>query len=67
MIITKVILQMATCKGQKNGGKLCGGSVDGESEYCEQHMYFKDYTEEMFENLTKCIRCANMHFTPFYI
>ena len=53
---------MSTCKGRKNGGKFCGEQIDEDNEYCEQHSYFKDYTEEMFENLIKCIRCANMHF-----
>lgn len=53
---------MSTCKGRKNGGKFCGEQIDEDNEYCEQHSYFKDYTEEMFENLIKCIRCANMHY-----
>lgn len=50
------------CKGKKNLGTQCKNLAIGGEEYCETHLYFKIYTDDMMKNLQKCGRCANMFY-----
>lgn len=59
--ITNTKTTMTTCQGKKNRGAMCGEPTGG-GKYCDGHSYFENYTIDMFNNLTKCIRCANMHY-----
>jgi hypothetical protein len=50
------------CRGKKNLNSQCKNQVVDDENYCEKHLYFKTYTEDMMKNLRKCIRCANMFY-----
>jgi hypothetical protein len=51
-----------TCAGKARSGNNCSRKpVDG-SDFCENHSYMHDYTEDMLENLTKCSGCNMMYY-----
>lgn len=43
--------------------KKCSKESLEDSNYCYNHQYMNDYTEDMLNNLRKCKGCNNMHYT----
>lgn len=50
------------CIGKNRNNELCNKKC--EEKYCKIHEYFKDYTEYMMNNLSKCSGCLNMKYLP---
>ena len=49
------------CKGIAQNGTECGKKAIDDTEFCKNHQYMKDYTEEMFKNLEVCSGCKNRY------
>ena len=42
--------------------KDCVSEKNNDNNYCKNHQYMKDYTEDMLNNLTNCSGCKRLHY-----
>jgi hypothetical protein len=50
------------CKGITQNGKDCRKNVLNDTEFCKNHEYMKDYTDEMLKDMEKCSGCKNRYY-----
>lgn len=55
-------VKKVTCKGITGDMKPCRIKKPDDCDFCEDHLYQKNYTEEQMKNLTKCSGCKKAYY-----
>lgn len=56
--------KLIKCAGKMRDGRQCWVNVTKKGDFCSDHVYMKDYTEDMMKNLTLCSGCKKQYYLP---